>query len=224
MRVLPALRYCTLGLTALACVLLAGCSAVSKGSVETLRLAFHRSKVAPTAESVSALPYFQMQVNAPTGQAILVLAKVEDGRLGWYGGQHDIVFTRNGVLVKTVGLPQNLDSQSLGQGEPFDNGLQNVRGPVDYTRRMDWSPGYRYGIDLRGHIEPRGEETVTILGQPHQLLRYDEQLTVVSTGQRMDNRYWVDPSDGFIWRSQQHVAPGFSLELIQLRPYRGAKL
>jgi hypothetical protein len=36
------------------------------------------------------------------------------------------------------------------------------------------------------------------------------------------NHYWVDPADGFIWKSHQFVAPGLPLDLVQLRPYRDA--
>lgn len=222
-RVGPALRSVAVGFMLAVPALLVGCSSVSRGSVETIRLAFRRATIDPTPASVAASPYFQLQVNAPTGQAILILAKVEDGRLGWYGGQHDIVFTRNGLLVQTVGLSQNLDSELSSAGSPFSRGLQYVQGPVAYTRRVDWSPGYLYGVQLAARLVPKGIETVTILDQPRKLLRFDESLTVIATGQHFENRYWVDPADGFIWRSLQHVTPDFSLELIELRPYRGAK-
>jgi hypothetical protein len=222
-RVGTALRSIAAGVLLIAMALLVGCSSVSRGSVETIRLAFRRATVDPTPASVAASPYFQLQVNAPTGQAILILAKVEDGRLGWYGGQHDIVFTRDGLLVKTVGLSENLDSELSSDNSPFRQGLQHVGSTVEYTRRVDWSPGYRYGIELKVRLEPKGIETIDILGQARKLRRFDESVTVISTGQHMENRYWVDPADGFIWRSRQYVTPGFSLELIQLRPYRGAK-
>jgi len=216
------LRHAMPALLAFVLMLLAGCASVSEGSVETIRLAFHRSKVDPTPASVAAVPYFQLQVNAPTGEAILILAKVEGKRLGWYGAQHDAVFLNEGMLVKTVGLTENLDSQTVDERSPFHAGLQHLRGPVDYTRRMDWSPGYRYGVDFTAHLEPRGLEDVTILGKTRRLLRVDEHLEGVQGGMSMNNRYWVDPADGFIWKSRQHVTPDLALELIELRPYREA--
>ncbi|WP_426287845.1 YjbF family lipoprotein [Luteibacter sp. E-22] len=215
-----ALRYLSFGGLALVLAVAGGCSSVSRGSLEAVRLAMHGEKVEPTAASVAATPYFQLQVNGPEGEAILVLAKTEHGQLGWYGTGNDIVFTRDGVVVKTVGLPQNLDDSAFPSGNPFTAGLQRSNGPLDYTRRMDWSPGYRYGAVVQAHLEPKAMEDVAILGTVHHLRRIDEHLSVPGLGARMTNRYWVDPTDGFIWKSRQYIAPGVPLELIQLRPYR----
>jgi hypothetical protein len=199
-------------------LLLAGCSSVSRGSVESVRLAFRGEKVDPTPASVAASPYFQLQANSPAGEAILILAKTDRDTLGWYGNGHDIVFTRDGVVERTVGLPQNLDASSFPGENPFRTGLHHLDGPVSYTRRVDWSPGYRYGVVLDARLVPGGLEDVEILGTVRRLRRIDESLS--GQGVHFNNRYWVDPDDGFIWKSRQYVAPDYPLELIQLRPYR----
>jgi hypothetical protein len=220
-----ALRYLSLGGLTLALTLaFAGCSSVSRGSLESVRLAVQGKKVEPTAASVAAVPYFQLQANAPGGEAILILGNSDRGQLGWYGTAHDIVFTRDGLLVKTVGLPQNLDDSMFPSDNPFHAGLQQLHGPLEYTRRMDWSPGYRYGVLMQARLEPKALEDVEILGTVHRLRRIDERLSAPGLGIHMTNRYWVDPSDGFIWKSRQYVTPDFPLELIQLRPYREAAL
>jgi hypothetical protein len=207
------------GMTLVA-IVAAGCSSVSRGSLESVRLAIQGEKVEPTAASVAATPYFQLQVNAPGGEAILILARAEHGLLGWYGSGHEIVYTRDGLVVKTVGLPQNLDDSAFATENPFRTGLQHLDVPLGYTRRMDWSPGYRYGVIMNARLEPKGLEDVQILGTAHSLRRVDEDLSAPGLGIHMSNRYWVDPEDGFIWKSRQYIAPGVSLELIQLRPYR----
>ncbi|MEX1827215.1 YjbF family lipoprotein [Luteibacter sp. CQ10] len=203
---------------ALALCTLAGCSPVSRGSLQSIRLAVHGERVDPTAESVASSPYYQLQVNTPGGEAILILAKTEQGRLGWYGTGDDIVVTRDGLIVKTVGLPQNLDDSAFTQRDPFHEGLQHVTAPIDYPRRMDWSPGYRYGYVLQAHLVPGATEDIDILGTVRRLRRIDERLS--GPGVDLTNRYWIDPVDGFIWKSRQYVAPGYPVETIQLRPYR----
>jgi hypothetical protein len=188
--------------------------------VEAIRLSIHGESVHPTTESVAASPYYQLQANGPQGQAILILGKVQDGMLGWYGQGDDIVFTRKGLVVRTTGFPQNLSSTVPDAADPFDEGLQHVTSPTTYTRTVDWSPGYRGGIVMQATLSPGGSEDVEILGSVHHLRRYDERLS--GAGGSFTNRYWVDPADGFIWKSRQYVAPGFPLELIQLRPYTGS--
>jgi hypothetical protein len=219
-RALGALRLFALGGLAAALMALCACSSVSSGSVEAIRLAVHGETVHPTAESVAASPYFQLQANGPDGEAILILGKAEDGRLGWYGAGDDVLFTRDGVLVKTIGLPRNLDGTAFSGVNPFAVGLQHLSAPQSYTRSMDWSPGYRYGVAMQATLTPGALETIDILGTKRALRRYDEHLT--GPAGSFTNRYWVDPADGFIWKSRQYVAPGFPLELIALRPYTGA--
>jgi hypothetical protein len=34
------------------------------------------------------------------------------------------------------------------------------------------------------------------------------------------NQYWVDPADGFILMSLQHVTPELPLRIVQVRPLR----
>jgi len=179
--------------------------------------------VHPTAASVAAEPYYQLEVESSGGRAVLLLASVQGGLQGWYGADGQAVFLRDGVLVRTVGLDANLDHAAFDGGDPFATGLQHVQAPVEYRRVLDWSPGYRYGIAAVAHLEPKDIENVEILGEVHRLRRYDEHVRADGAGFDVTNRYWVDPADGFIWKSRQHVAPGQTLELIQLRPYREAR-
>ena len=203
---------------------LAGCTAVSLGSVDSIRQAVSGGTTEhPTAASVAATPYYQLQVDAPGGEAIMLLASVQGDLQAWYGQDGQAVFLRHGVLVRTVGLEANLDHVAFDGGDPFASGLQHVQAPISYRRVLDWSPGYRYGIAATAQLEPKGVENVEILGQVRQLRRYDEHVRAERAHFDVTNRYWVDPVDGFIWKSRQHVAPGQTLELIQLRPYREAR-
>lgn len=195
------------------------CTDVSMGSMESVRQAIGGgTSVRPTAASVAAEPYYQLEVTAPGGEAVLLLASVSGDVQGWYGPDGQALFLRHGVLVRTVGLEENLDGATFDGSDPFATGLQHVQAPVAYRRVLDWSPGYRYGIVADATLEPLGVEDVDILGQVHRLRRYDERVR--AHGFDVVNRYWADPVDGFIWKSRQHAAPGQTLELVQLRPYR----
>ncbi|BDU21515.1 YjbF family lipoprotein [Dyella sp. GSA-30] len=205
----------------MAIVLSGGCTTVSMGSVDALKQAVdRRADVHPTAASVAAQPYFQLQVSSHDGEAVMVLASVQGARLGWYGANGQAVFLSHGLLVKTLGLTQNLDAVLLPQVDPFAAGLQHLQQPISYTRVMDWSPGYRYGVQAQARLSPKAMENVEILGTVHHLRRIDERVRSAEAGFDVVNHYWVDPADGFIWKSRQYAAPGLSLELIQLRPYR----
>lgn len=211
-----------LGLIALV-ALLAGCSSAYRENFDVVRQALHRSpKIAPTAADVAARPAFQMLVQAPGAQAVMVLGGVEGGQLDWYDGKGGGLFVRDGQVVRTIGLAQNLDDSRWISGNPFAQGLHRLQGHFTGSRVVDWSPGYRYGVRLDVRMTPAAMEDVSILGKVHHLRRIDEQISAPQAGFAASNHYWVDPADGLIWKSRQTVAPGIELQTLLLRPYREA--
>jgi hypothetical protein len=198
-----------------------GCTDLARSSVDAMKLAVHgQSWVEPGAAEVAAKPYYQLEATSPQGSAVLILGNVDGHREAWYGTPHVVVFLEHGRVVQTVGLSQNLDGLKLPPNDPFVRGLQTLTGPIEYSRSEDWSPGYRYGVHVDARLIPAGTEQITLLGTIHQVLRVDEELSAPAAHYRATNHYWVDPQDGFVWKSEQQVVPGLTLKLAQLRPYR----
>lgn len=213
-------------LTRLACVfaaaVLAGCTTLSSSTMNAVAMTIknHRDQT-PTAAEVAARPYYQLAASTRDGQAVLILGNVDGSREDWYGNHHVVVFLEHGQLIGTAGLPQNLDGLQQPADNPFTHGLQRLNAPVEYTYTVDWSPGYRYGVAVHTRLTPAGSTQLDILGQTHNVLRIDEELDAPAAGWHTTNHYWVDPADGFVWKSVQQVAPGLPITLVQLRPYRG---
>lgn len=198
-----------------------GCSDLSRSSISTIRLAMHgKPEINPSAAEVAAKPYYQMLATSPEGSAVLILGNLDGRRQAWYGNHGVVVFIEHGRVVQTTGLIQNLDGLQLPADDPFAGGLQKLTAPVTYLAGMDWSPGYRYGVPVETTLTPAGHEQIRILDTTHDVLRVDEQLDAPAMHYRATNHYWVDPRDGFVWKSEQQVAPGLTLQLVQLRPYR----
>jgi hypothetical protein len=158
--------------------------------------------------------------STPEGDALLVLGNVDGGREAWYGANGVIVFVEHGRIVKTAGLKQNLDNSLPPASDPFVTGLHRLTSPTQYVRVEDWTPGYRFGVQVRAHLVAAGPDTIEILGATHQVVRVEERVEAAEAGFSARNLYWVDPRDGFVWKSEQTVAPGQSITLLQLRPYR----
>ena len=197
------------------------CSSTDRESVDTFKLLLHKPRqIDPTPASVAAKPFFQLQATSPKGRAVLILGGVEGDLQGWYGHGGDGLFLDHGLVVRTVGLRQNLDGTRWQSGNPFVPGLQGLGSGFEGIRIVDWSPGYRYGVTEHVHLVLAGMEDVNILGTIHHLRRVDEHVDAREAGFTAENHYWIDPADGFIWKSHQVVAPGLPLDLVQLRPYR----
>lgn len=207
------------GIAALLLITLAlnGCGVVGRTSIKTVQLAMQGTPdVQPSAADVAAKPYPQIKVNGPNGGAVLVLGNIDAGRQAWYSSERSIVFLQDGLLVGTHGGTPELQQMWIEGASPF-HALHTLQGTVTVQRRYDLMPGYRYGIRVTGTLERVGAEPVDILGKVRMLVHVRETLRGAQW--KGENHYWVDPASGFIWKSQQMIAPGTHLDITQLKPY-----
>lgn len=216
---LAALNKAQRGIAALLLItlVLTGCGVVGRTSIKTVQLAVQGvPDVQPSAADVAAKPYPQIKVSGPNGGAVLVLGNIDAGRQAWYSSERSIVFLQDGLLVGTHGGSPELQQMWIEGDNPF-HALHTLQGTVTVQRRYDLMPGYRYGVAVTGTLERLGPESVDILGKMRSLVHVRETLR--GTQWRGENHYWVDPASGFIWKSQQMIAPGTRLDITQLKPY-----
>ena len=208
-----------LGCMALAALVLAGCTTASRGTGDAFRLLFNRqAKVTP--EQVAANRFPQAQIKAPDLSALMVLGYVDDGRQTWYAGNHAVFhLDSTGLLTGTTGLGRDLQTRIIG-ASPFAH-LLDVTTPVTVQREYDWLPAYKVGVPVTSTLVRAGTDTVEILEQERRLVRFEE--TLQGGGMKERNIYWADPSTGYIWKSRQYLAPGYAVELVQLKPYQQAR-
>lgn len=204
-------------LAVLATLTMAGCGVVGRTSVKTVQLAIQgKPDVQPTAAQVAAKPYPQIKVTGPSGGAVLVLGNVDGERRAWYSADRSIVYLTDGLVVGTHRGQPELQGMHIEGESPF-RALHQIANGTTVRRRYDVMPGYRFGMEVTGTLNTLCLESVEILGQSRELLHVRERLR--GSGWSSNNDYWVDPSNGFIWKSVQAIAPDTSLEIIQLKPY-----
>lgn len=211
-------RLLRMALIAVALVL-AGCTTGSRATADSFRLLLHKPvEVSPAAVAANRFP--QVLVETRDLTAVAVLGYVDGGRQQWYAGTHAVIeLDGNGVLLGSSGLGRQLQTRIIG-ASPFDR-LTSLSGPAQVQRQYDWMSSYQLGVVVTGTLTPGATEEVRILGRTRTLQRFVEHLQ--GGGMDAQNIYWADPATGFIWKSRQHLAPGYVVELTQLKPYRAPK-
>lgn len=205
------------------CLLMTACSQSQKGIGETFKVGlFGTPDVELTAEQVHDIPYASIYARINDGsQIFLVLAYAENGNLKWLTRDKAMLVTRNGRLVKTLGLPDNLLEVTNLASDPLIQANRIVDG-TQWTRIQSWTEGQQLrSATLSSRFSLAGMETVTVLNAPHAYRVINEDVTVTEMNIHYQNRFWIEPATGAVRKTQQFIGPGtFPIETITLNPYK----
>jgi hypothetical protein len=204
-------------------LLLCGCNPLMTASLDTFKAAVVGPAPLPlTQAQVDAVPFPQIKVTTLSSAGTMALIRQRQDLQFWVASGKQVLLMRNGLVVRTVGLGANLDGTRWQGQSPFQRGLHQVPEGYRSTRQIDIVDGDRVGVAVNSRFTRHGIETLTILDKPYALLRIDEQVEAPALDFRALNRYWVDPRDGFVVQSEQHLTPQLSLTIVQLQPMREA--
>ncbi len=216
------------GLVFLFCLTLPSCSYLSPYSASFIT-SYQDVKAANrpvvTAELVHNTPYASTIVQyGDEREALLILGKVEAGRLYWYSADGALLVTEQGRIVKTLGLPTDLrGQQSTTQNSAlWPESSSPGAAMVSTTYRTDWAP-YQYGIEVRTERRLADMETLTILGERYSAQRVEETVAAPQLNWQATNQYWLKPGTQEVLQSVQYVAPELPpIRLTVAKPYREA--
>lgn len=84
-------------------------------------------------------------------------------------------------------------------------------------------PGDIFGMMITARFEIVGPETITVIDTERHCLRIAENCQSDRMDWTFTNEYWVDASDGTVWRSRQHYVPQHPpITMTVATPYRSA--
>lgn len=205
------------------CFLLAACSQAQKGIGDTFALAlFGTPDVELTPEQVRAIPYASMYAKVNDGsQIFVVLAYAEQGDLKWATRDKAMLVTRNGRLIKTLGLPDNLLEVTNLSSDPLAAPNRILDGS-EWVRTQSWTDNKQLrSATFTSRFRLAGSETVTVLNVPHTYRVIEEDVTVSELNTHYRNRFWIDPLSGTVRKTQQSLGPDFfPIETTTLVPYK----
>lgn len=222
------MTHCARGGAGLAALLfLAACSSADSGNTnyaqfyqltkQSLSASFGNVRI--TRDQAASIPYASMGYSLDDGnQQLLVLATDSNGEQLWTGPSHTVIVTRDGRIVRTVGMGHDLAALTLRNGlAPAPAAA--VRGPFTSIRLEDFPELGIYGAQVSCRARLVGQQKINILGQPVTTNRVDEACRSQKPDWSFVDTYWVDPDNGLVWRSRQHIHPkGGEIETELFRP------
>jgi hypothetical protein len=206
-----------------ALLLLSGCGSTGSSDYSLYYQALKQSfggDAHVTKEQAAAIPYASIGYRLNDGpEQLLVLATDSGGEQLWTSGAHIVIVTRNGRVVRTVGFAQDVSAVTPQQGQEF-SGPAEARGRnLTNVRLEDFASIPAYGVAIKCTAQPKGRETIIILGRGITTRKVDEVCRSDALDWSFTDSYWIDPASTLVWRSIQHVGPMNEIvEIETLRP------
>jgi len=208
-------------------LLAGGCSSAGSGNTNYAQfyeimkqgVAASMGKIRVTRDQAAAIPYASLGYSLDGGnQSILVLATDTNGELLWTSPSRIVVVTRDGRIVRTLGLAHDLSGVTTPGGAP-PSPAAAMRQPFTSTRQEDFPELGLYGVALTCRTRLVGRQKITILGQDIATNRVDESCQSREPEWSFTNSFWIDPDNGLVWRSRQHIHPkAGAIEIEIFRP------
>lgn len=209
-------------------ILLASCSSSGSGNTnyaqfyqlmrESLSASFGKIRV--TRDQAASVAYASMGYSLDGGnQAMLILATDSGGELLWTSSAHVVIVTRQGRIVRTLGLGHDLSGLTTRNNTPSPPLTAAIQAPFTSTRLQDFPELGLYGVEVSCRATATGRQSIKILGQAVPTVRVDESCRSSRPDWSFTDNFWVDGDSGLVWRSRQHVHPnGGTVETEIFRP------
>jgi len=173
-----------------------------------------------TAEQAAAIPYATLSYRVDgNSESLLVLATDSNGDLLWTAASHVALMTRDGRILRSVGLPHDKGGMSGHLGVPLSPLTSALKAPYRSTRTADFPDIGYYGVALNCTAVARGRQLITILGTALPTTKVEESCESRAPRWSFTDSYWLDSESGFVWQSTQNIHPSGTVVKIKiLRP------
>jgi hypothetical protein len=205
----------------------AGCSSAGSGNTnytqfyQVMRQSLQASfgKIRVSRDQAASVPYASMGFSLDGGnQVMLVLATDSGGELLWTSAAHVVVVTRQGRIVRSVGLDHDLSGLTT-RSAALPAPAAAIKGPFTSTRLEDFPDLGLYSVLVSCRAQLTGRQNINVLGQAIPTYRVDETCRSDRLQWTFTDTFWADADSGLVWRSRQHIHPkGAAIDTEIFRP------
>jgi len=156
-------------------------------------------------QKIANLPYATIAAKIGKGQkAVLVLAHNTYSQLEWVATDGATLVTRNGRLIQTSGFNDNIRGTQYDADDPLASESTELDGQMMYrVLDMDLEGKFR-SVPITSKFEVIGPRKIEIEGLMFDTVLVKEHNRAHTINWKFDNYYWLDPYNGFVWKSEQH--------------------
>jgi len=160
-----------------------------------------------TRDLVEQIPYASATLKIGKGSTgLVILESVENKRYTWVSADKIYVVVRDGRIIRSLGLFNNLTSYKSPK-QTFKEIIEENNPVLDYFTYYSYDQPLLLNLKAQVHLSNRGLQSVSIFGVKRNLYLIEEDISNGYVGWKVKNKFWVDPKDFFVWKSIQHISP-----------------
>ena len=154
-----------------------------------------------TPELVSAIPYASASLRIGRGSAgLLILESINNNNTTWVSADGVyITLNKSGRIIRTIGLPNNLNSVVTNQ-ESFSRNNLVITNYYSYD-----SPKLNF-LPVQSHLLIKEKSKVEIFNQTLNVILVEEEISNDYLGWKAVNKFWIDENN-FTLKSEQNISP-----------------
>ena len=205
------------------CLSLIGCSSIPDNVAGSWRYSFETFKSALfgyedfpiTREVIDNIPYASIRLKIGKGPAgLLILENKERKKNTWLSADQVTIVEREGKIIRTLGLTNNLTS-IRPQSVNYFEFIKNKDNPI-YKSFISLDNPEVFELELKVKVLNKGLEEIEIVDKKYSLIHFIEEKENRYLRWKSKDHYWVDPEDGFVWKSIQNIAPNIPPIVIEV--------
>lgn len=157
-------------------------------------------------ETIENIPYASSLVNFKRSpKSLVILQSKQEDTYRWASSDGTVFFTKNGRLTGTMGLPNDL--YNIDRPEINFKEIINNTGLINYAAYYSFKKPSLNNLKVKVSIEVKGKVEINLFQQKKTLILVEERLLSKKINWKRTNRFWVDPVNFFVWKSEQHISP-----------------
>ena len=160
-----------------------------------------------TREIVENIPYASLTLKIGKGpRGLLILESVNDNETLWVSRDNVYIRLENGRITRTLGLVNNIATY-LSPKVLFQDLVKQRPVNIDFFAYYSYEKPVLNNLRTKVKIREISEQTIVILGHEMKTIVFEEEVENSYLGWKVKNKYWVDPKNGFVWKSIQNPSP-----------------
>ena len=204
------------------CFFIIGCAQTSNFAPSTYTTIFNfigdsvfKKEGGISPEAIEGIPYASSLVNfKKSRKSLIILQSKQKDVYKWVSSDSTIFLTRNGRVIGTMGLPYDLyevDRPAINFEEILNKGSK-----INYIAYYSFRKPSLNKLRVEVSVSAVGSQKIKLFNGERDLILVEERIYSQKINWKRINRFWVDPENFFVLKSEQNISPKLPMLIFEV--------